>query len=204
MLALALVTLTLVLTDVQQLPVDERVLRSATEAALSGSGVVLRWDRAQARTGLHARDDEARVILLGRHPTQRGPERVLGAVLREPSRSRAIWLYVGEVHQVLEAGGLRSTGAGAIRELSVAVGRVLAHEVAHVLAPGHPHSGQGLMARTVDRRTLSRAGEPLDEACLSAIRTAMAPAGSPVATATATGPSTAAARAQEPAGASTP
>lgn len=175
MLALALATLTLVLTDVQTLPLDEGALREATEAALAGSGVALDWDRASARTGRPAREGEARVILLGTHPTHRGTERVLGAVFHERQTSLAIWLYVEEVRQLLE-GPARSGRAGATRDLSVAVGRVLAHEVAHVLAPGHPHSGAGLMARAVNRGTLSDAAEPLDDACLAAIRVTSSPA----------------------------
>jgi hypothetical protein len=56
----------------------------------------------------------------------------------------------------------------------VALGRVLAHELAHLLAPGRPHSEEGLMARAVDRAVLGRAAEPLDAACLKAIRVAVA------------------------------
>lgn len=175
MLALALTTLTLVLTDVQSLPLDTGVLRAATETALRGSGVTLAWDGAAAGESVDLRGGDARVILMGRHPLQRGKERVLGAV-RRGSESQAIWLYVEEVRAVLAAGGRQAAGAAATRELSVAVGRVLAHEVAHILAPGHPHSGEGLMARSVDRRTLTLMAGPLDAACLAAIRLALAPA----------------------------
>ena len=44
MLALALASsLTLVLTDVQRLPLDRGAVETATEAALHGSGLELRW-----------------------------------------------------------------------------------------------------------------------------------------------------------------
>lgn len=180
MLALAIATLTLVLTDVQTLPIDEAALQEATQAALSGSGVALDWDRAAVRTGRPVREGEARVILVGKHPAPRGTERVLGAVFRERRASLAIWLYVDEVRYVLE-GPARSSRASATRNLSVALGRVLAHEVAHILAPGHPHAEAGLMARAVTRAVLGDAAAPLDDACLSAIRVATTPAGALVA-----------------------
>ncbi len=171
MLALALATLTLVLTDVQRLPLESRELMAAAEAALGGSGLSLHWDAAPAGDGLTPAPDQVRVILLDAHPRQAGSERVLGAVLRRRGASDAIWIYVGELRRLLESERY-PTRALAKGELSVAVGRVLAHEVAHILAPEHPHAEAGLMARVVNRRSLGENAEPLDDPCLAAIRLA--------------------------------
>jgi hypothetical protein len=166
---LALATLTLVITDVQKLPVDYGALRVATEAALRGSGVAVAWE-SEAPSGSRAQgDDEVRVILTSSYPRRRGGERVLGAVFRDPRPSRAVWIYVEDVRLVLQGGGNAPMRAPAIQELSVAVGRVLAHEVAHILAPEHPHASKGLMARAVARHVLGSEA-PLDHECLAAIR----------------------------------
>jgi hypothetical protein len=175
MLALALASsLTLVLTDVQRLPLDRGEVETATETALRGSGLELRWDQAPAGAGRLLRPGDVRVILMASHPSKRDAnERVLGAVFRERHEAQAIWIYVEDVRYVVE-GTRRSSRAGAVRELSVAVGRVLAHEVAHILAPSHPHAEGGLMARAVGRDNLGADAAPLDADCLGAIRTALA------------------------------
>ncbi len=178
MLPLALTTLTLVLTDVQALPLDSRLLRGATESALAGSGVRLHWDAAPAGPGLKAAPERVCVILLDAHPRRTGSERVLGAVFRERGPTSAIWIYVGELRRLLESprAGPR---APAVDDLSVAVGRVLAHEVAHLLAPEHPHAADGLMAQVVSRKTLGKDAPPLDDACIGAIRLAIAASSAP-------------------------
>lgn len=172
---LALATLTLVLTDVQRLPLDRSVLQAATEAALAGSGVEVAWDAQAPGESREARGDEARVILTSWHPARRRGERVLGAVFRERGPSRAVWIYVEDVRAVLQ-GGAVTPRASDVHELSAAVGRVLAHEVVHILAPQHPHASDGLMAGAVDRGVLGGKA-PLDQACLEAIRFAVSPTG---------------------------
>ncbi len=177
MLPLVLATLTLVLTDVQRLPLDRRVLRTATAAALAGSGVELEWDSEAPGQSRPLRDEEARVILTSSHPSGQGNRRVLGAVLREGGPVRAIWIYVDDVRLVVQ-GTTPFRRLSLTHDVSVAVGRVLAHEVAHLLAPRHPHASEGLMAGEVNRKVL--AGTlPLDSECLAAIRVSLsAPAAS--------------------------
>jgi hypothetical protein len=170
---LAFATLTLVVTDVQRLPLDRSVLQAATETALAGSGAEVAWDAQAPGESRPLRGDEARVILMSSHPSRRRGDRVLGAVFRERGPSRAAWVYVEDVRVVLR-GGTSAPRGPAIRELSVAVGRVLAHEVVHLLAPEHPHATAGLMAGAVDRRVLAGKA-PLDRACLRAIRLAVSP-----------------------------
>jgi len=170
MVALAAVALTLVLTDVQALPLDRPTLEGAVSAALADSGLELSWDATPPGAERRLDSGEARVILLDRHP-RRGKELVLGSVLRQQSRNVALWVYVGDVRRVLDGG---APGRSNRLQLSIAVGRVIAHEVAHLVAPEQPHAGQGLMSRMVDRGVLLQAEAPLDADCRAAMRSALA------------------------------
>lgn len=168
MVAFAAAALTLVLTDVQRLPLARPTLERAVAAALADSDLELRWDTTPPGAGRPSSEGEVRVILLDTHPRS-GKELVLGAVLRE--RAKALWVYVGDVHRVLKGTELGSSNP---LQLSIAVGRVIAHEIAHLVAPQQPHTGEGLMSRIVDRRVLLQADAPLDAECRAAIRSAVA------------------------------
>ncbi len=48
------------------------------------------------------------------------------------------------------------------RRLGIALGRVLAHELAHTIAPACPHTKSGLMARRLSRRMLTAPGIGFD------------------------------------------
>jgi hypothetical protein len=169
MLVLAASALTLILTDVQRLPLARPALESAAAAALADSGLEPRWETAPPGADRAFGEAEVRVILLAAHPRS-GGELILGSVLRQPARTPALWVYVGDIRRVIDAGVPgRSTGW----QLSVAIGRVIAHEVAHLVAPQQPHAEHGLMGRRVDRQILLQAEAPLDAGCRSAIRTAL-------------------------------
>ena len=170
MVALAAAALTLVLTDVQTLPLSRPTLERAVAAALADSDLDLSWDAAPPRAGRPSSDGEVRVILLDAHP-QRVRELVLGAVLRGRTNTDALWVYVGSIRRVLEG---TEPGASNELQLSIAVGRVIAHEIAHLVAPRRPHAGEGLMSRSVDRHILLQAETPLDADCRAAIRSAVA------------------------------
>lgn len=170
MVALAAVSLTLVLTDVQRLSLDHPTLEGAVSAALADSGLELSWDATPPGAERPLDRGEVRVILLDRHPRS-GRELILGSVLRQHSRTAALWVYVGDVRRVLDGG---APGRSNRLQLSVAVGRVIAHEVAHLVAPEQPHAGQGLMSRMVDRAVLLQAEAPLDADCRAAMRSALA------------------------------
>jgi hypothetical protein len=170
MVALAAAALTLVLTDVQAMSLDRPTLEGAVSAALADSGLELRWDTTAPGAERSFTGGEARVILLDRHPRS-GKELILGSVLREHSRTPALWAYVGDIRRVVDAG---VAGRSNRLQLSIAVGRVVAHEVAHLVAPLQPHAGEGLMSRMVDRSVLLQAEAPLDAECRAAIRSALA------------------------------
>jgi hypothetical protein len=58
------------------------------------------------------------------------------------------------------------------RALGVAVGRVIAHEVVHALAPSVPH-GVGLMSASLTRRHLTAASIPVDPEVALALQSAL-------------------------------
>ncbi|HJS56910.1 MAG TPA: hypothetical protein VKA01_02295 [Vicinamibacteria bacterium] len=170
MVALAAAALTLVLTDVLAFRLDRPTLEGAVAAALVDSGLELRWDTTPPGAERRFDSSEVRVILLDRHPRS-GAELILGSVLRQHARTAALWVYVGDIRRVIDGG---APGRSNRLQMSVAVGRVIAHEVAHLVAPEQPHAGQGLMSRMVTRAVLLQAEAPLDADCRAAMRSALA------------------------------
>jgi hypothetical protein len=84
-------------------------------------------------------------------------EPVLGATPREARTYPVVWIHVPGVRATLrlavDADGTPMPARDR-RALGVALGRVIAHEVVHVVAPGLSH-GRGLMARALTRRELT-------------------------------------------------
>lgn len=97
-------------------------------------------------------EGEIQVILLANGPSSsRRGVLVMGAAKAAQPIPSALWIYVSEVMSALGHGGERvETLQLADRQaLSRAIGRVVAHEVLHVVAPGVQHSKSGLMAATL-------------------------------------------------------
>jgi hypothetical protein len=65
-----------------------------------------------------------------------------------------IWIDVKAVAAVADTPGGLLCCSPQMRPLSLALGRVLTHELVHVLLPSLPHARSGLMARRVGRATL--------------------------------------------------
>lgn len=119
--------------------------REETTRVFKAMGIATQWRRADA--GEPSRRGEIRVILLDRGARNAGGGVVLGATPVRFEDQPFVWVHVPSVRE-----GLRllpdSPATLEIRDqyrLSIALGRVIAHEVVHAVAPGIPH-GQGLMA----------------------------------------------------------
>jgi hypothetical protein len=126
---------------------------------------------------------EVPVILLRDDPVHdRRSRRVLGLVVRDHEPNRAVWTFLENVTWTLGQEQGRLTPSGEIA-LGVALGRVVAHEVIHAIAPDEPHTKKGLMGHTMSRAFLLSERAPLEDRCgrafLSglAARTAGAPGG---------------------------
>ena len=69
-------------------------------------------------------------------------EQVMGAAVRNqetPGRTHTVFVFLPNVLRTL---GLHSdANVGRWRQVARALGRVLAHEIVHAVAPGHPHRG---------------------------------------------------------------
>ncbi len=107
------------------------------------------------------------VVLVDREPTVWGlGESVMGATMGRPEERQAIYIFVPNVIRTLGLdfhGGIESPKGG--HQLARALGRILAHEVVHAVAPVHPHRTSGIMGRGLSSRLLLESRVTLDPVC---------------------------------------
>ena len=98
-------------------------------------------------------------------------EQVMGAAVRNqetPGRTHTVFVFLPNVLRTL---GLHSdANVGRWRQVARALGRVLAHEIVHAVAPGHPHRDGGLMGRQLRRSILLKRELRLDPVTAKALR----------------------------------
>jgi hypothetical protein len=115
------------------------------------------------------------VVLPARTPGTRLDHSVMGATHRAPDGVRAIWVYAAGVATTLGLG----TGGGPLwslpqrREFGRALGRVVAHELVHAIAPARPHVKGGLMSARMGRALLLGSDIAIDTATAAAFRAAL-------------------------------
>lgn len=147
--------------------------RAEAARIFGAMGVHLTWRRSTA--GAAARGDEIRVILLDRAAGDGGRSVVLGATPDHFEDARFVWIHVPSVRGSLGLAG-RDPAALDLPDdcrVGLALGRVIAHELVHALAPALPH-GNGLMAARLTRRDLAGPSVPVTAEVTSAVRTAIA------------------------------
>jgi hypothetical protein len=136
----------------EKLPFAYATLVDASTRALAPIGVSVTWERVsikgEAPEGL-------RVLLLPRAPA-RGTQGAMGHVKRQETPVTDVYVFLASVAEALrlDPGDPNEWRALERQELGRALGRVVAHEVVHVLRPGLPHAAQGLFAATLARRDL--------------------------------------------------
>jgi hypothetical protein len=137
-------------------PGVEAIARKEVSSLMERMGTALVWRRGQVAES--AREGEIRVVLVDRllvDPTTRRP--ILGATAVERRAYPVVWVHLAGVRATL---GQSRRSAGAMiplrdrRDIGLAVGRVVAHEVVHVVAPALSH-GRGLMSQAFTRRALT-------------------------------------------------
>ena len=136
-------------------------------------GIPANWRRANA--GELARAEEIRVILLDRGALNGRHAAVLGSTPTRFESTPFVWIHVPSVRRALGLPGSDRTLLE-LRDgysLGVALGRVIAHEIVHALAPGVAH-GEGLMASRLTRRDLTASSVPVTPEVISAVHNALA------------------------------
>jgi hypothetical protein len=150
----------------------EPLARKEAVGLLRKMGVPVTWRRGDARE--LAREGELRIILLDQTVARAPGLTVLGATPAAFAVSPFVWVHLPGVRASLGlARGRRpSSEILATRWLAVAVGRVIAHEVVHAIAPAVPH-GTGLMSATLTRRQLTGRSIVFDPEVALAVREAL-------------------------------
>jgi hypothetical protein len=137
------------------------------DALLAGSGVRLLWRRSGP--GEETARDELRVVFLGAPGRGAHAGHPILAASGPTGPAPTVWVYMPTVRAAL---GLpratRFESFLAQRAMGVALGRVLAHELVHLLAPQVPH-GTGVMAPRFRLTELGRGAMALDGTCARAL-----------------------------------
>jgi hypothetical protein len=138
-------------------PLALAVMTEEARAILGAVGAEVTWTRDEPT---QVRPDEVLyVVLLGGTGVGADAGRgVLGATLAGPASasSSALWVYYNNVARGV---GLRPENISAAshharRDLGVALGRVVVHEIVHLLVPELEHAPAGLMCSRMGRRVL--------------------------------------------------
>lgn len=113
----------------------------------------------------------------------------IGVAIGAEGERRSIFLSLGAAERALGAPLARRAGRPAAgkrrrtgpetRRLGIALGRVLAHELTHTIAPDCPHTKHGLMAERLSRRMLTAPGVGFDALATRHLRLAAAGAAAP-------------------------
>lgn len=165
--------LTLVVYDVHGL-LDSAFadLVDETSAIFKDMGVAIVWKKgALGTTYGGAGLPEVPVILLKEPPGGlHGQSDLLGLIAK--NQPAAIWVFVENVRRTIGVTG-QDPGPAKANRLPVAVGRVVAHEIVHSLAPELGHTKRGLMRDALDRDALAGRGRPSHAECVGAVRAAL-------------------------------
>ena len=137
-------------------------------------GLNVAWARAEPGEGFEGDDvTEIPVIALRSSSTRSDPEHVLGLVARDHAPPSPIWIFINELRWALGHTGSAPTEHER-RELAVAVGHVIAHELSHALAPRQAHAASGLMGPSLGRDRLLAPGATLDQEWVRSVRSGLA------------------------------
>lgn len=134
------------------LPVPAERVAAEVAALFAAWDIDVQWRVGVA--GVTASEKpEIKIVLQSERRAGR-PE-ILGEV--EPGQDpQAVWVSVAAVARVLGRPYTpgRPLDAGVAGELTTALARVVAHEIAHLAAPDLPHTSHGLMRRALSRTDL--------------------------------------------------
>lgn len=171
---------TLVWFDVQdQLPGGFETMAAEVRSIFAEIGVVVAVRMAGPGDTFGADSSrEIAVIALAEDPSpKRRKQSILGLVVRDQQPTRAIWAFLANLRRTLGFGSRASDTISPTASdlLARAVGRVVAHEVVHAVAPDHPHDGAGLMKHALSRSLLLGPRQPFGPDCAHSVLAALDP-----------------------------
>lgn len=140
-------------------PVDPPSVVGEARRLFRWTSLSLAWRLAPASD--EAAPSEISVVVLRSDPARRAHP-PLGATMR--ASYVTTWIMCSEIARTINAPDVPSAS------LNTAMGRVLAHELVHALAPGIPHAPYGLMAAKVDAAILTQPTLEMDSRLLRAVR----------------------------------
>lgn len=151
----------------------EVVVQREVAKLLREMGVEVLWRPGDSREP--ARPGELRVIFLNRPAQAPRGVAVLGATPASHPGERLVWVHLPSVRAATALGPRTGPERDPLsaRRLGIALGRVIAHEIVHAVAPALAHGG-GLMAACLNRHMLTAASIAVDPQLGFAIRTALA------------------------------
>jgi hypothetical protein len=151
----------------------EGMARDEARSLLGKMGVPVSWRRGKA--GEVSRTGEVRVILLDRAAQRGSGVPILGATPERFEAAPLVWIHVPNVRGALGLSPERPAVVSdftSLRVLGIALGRVVAHELVHALAPSVSH-GTGLMSMALTRRQLTAPTLAFDPEVGVAVRAAL-------------------------------
>ncbi len=152
----------------------EGIARWEVRSILDRAGVETLWRRASPEE--EGRPGEVRIVLVDRLLARRGSRSlVLGSIPEGPRSHPLVWIHLRSIQATLRLRPGSAAGdlsPGARRDLGVALGRVIVHEIVHALAPTVGH-GQGLMSRRLGRGSLTGTRPFVEPGAIRGVRLAL-------------------------------
>ena len=157
-------------------PAIKSAVQEEVTRIFASIGVSAKWEDAPEARSTIAAETAVNVVLIRQHPTDWGLKpNTLGIVMgRRPPRTA--YAFVSRAFRVvghMAEKPHRCPGPRAMKQVSRALGRVIAHEIFHTIAPDHPHAEDGLMHGHMDRNRLLARFIGLDAECSKAFLLAL-------------------------------
>jgi len=173
--SLPAVTLRLVDVDGCLSSSEADVMSDGVTSLFRTLGLHVDWTRDDPGVAFDKGDEvEVPVIVLRRQPPHHAPDNVLGLVDHVKTPPSPIWVFVDNIRRTLGHGTTTTPTETEGRELAVAVGHVVAHELVHALSPRHPHATSGLMGPSLNRQSLLAERATLDKGWVRSLHEGLA------------------------------
>jgi len=171
-------TIDLAVFDRVELPesMKNSVFAEAEEVLLElGAQVV--WHVDSSRFRIYDPGNEIQIILSSSRPEKwRFSSRVMGAVVPIGKYPRqVVFIFASDVSRLLDLPGTEKLPYRPPdnRRFAKALGRVIAHELVHAIAPEHPHANNGIMLGSHRASSLLDPQLTVDTSCATAFRAAL-------------------------------